>query len=251
MLRRHERGPLRSFAVLARFGYDFVTLGPKLFGVYPRECNICGRVGRMLAFGVPPRLDARCRRCGSLERHRLEALWFRLNEGAIAGKRVLHFAPESVISELLRPKARSYIGADLDGRRAESALNMEDIALADGAVDLIVCNHVLEHVNDAKALKEFYRVLSPGGILVLMFPIVEGWSKTYENPQVESARDRVLHFGQWDHVRYYGYDVRDRIRSVGFELTEFTAQEPDVTRLSLARGEKVFVATKPFGEARA
>jgi SAM-dependent methyltransferase len=251
MLRRHESGPLRRFAVLARFGLDFVTLGPKLFGVYPRECNICGRVGRMLAFGVPPRLDARCPRCGSLERHRLQAMWFALNQRAIEGKRVLHFAPESVISELLRPTAGRYIGADLDGRRAESALNMEDIALPDGSVDLIVCNHVLEHVNDAKALKEFYRVLNPGGILVLMFPIIEGWSKTYENPTVETSKDRVLHFGQWDHVRYYGYDVRDRIRSAGFALTEFTAQEPDVTRLSLARGEKVFIATKSLAEARA
>jgi len=251
MLRRHEHGPFRSFAVLARFAVDVVTLGPKLFGVYPRECNICGRVGKMLAFGQPPRFDARCRRCGSLERHRLEAMWFLLNQGAIADKRVLHFAPEAVLAEMLRPKARSYIGADLDGRRADSALNMEDIALADGSVDLIVCNHVLEHVDDAKALKEFYRVLDPGGIVLLMFPVVEGWSQTYENPLVESRKDRALHFGQWDHVRYYGYDVRDRIRSAGFELTEFTAQEPDVTRLALARGEKIFIATKPLAESRA
>lgn len=245
MLRRHEHGPFRSFAVLARFAVDVATLWPKLFGVYPRECNICGRVGKMLAFGRPPRFDARCRGCGSLERHRLEAMWFRLNQGAIDDKRVLHFAPESVISEMLRPKARSYTGADLDGRRADSALNMEDIALADGSVDLIVCNHVLEHVDDAKALREFYRVLTPGGIALLMFPIIEGWNKTYEDPAVESPKDRALYFGQADHVRYYGHDVRDRIRSVGFELTEFTAQEPEVTRLALARGEKVFVATKP------
>jgi len=200
----------------------------------------------MLAFGQPPRFDARCRRCGSLERHRLEAMWFRLNPSAIEHKNVLHFAPESVISEMLRPKSRGYIGADLDGQRADTALNMESIALDDGSMDLIVCNHVLEHVDDAKALREFYRVLTPGGIVLLTFPIIEGWSKTYENPIVRKAKDRTLHFGQYDHVRYYGHDVRDRIRSAGFELTEFTAEEPDVTRLALSRGEKIFIATKPF-----
>jgi SAM-dependent methyltransferase len=245
MLRRHQRGPLRSFAVLARFGIELITLWPKLFGVYPRECNICGRIGKMLAFGQPPRLDARCRGCGSLERHRLEAMWLRLNQGSMIDKRVLHFAPESVLSEMLRPSARSYIGADLDDRRGDTALNMENIALDDASVDLIVCNHVLEHVDDAKALHEFHRVLAPGGIALLMFPVVEGWSHTYEDPNVQSKRDRALHFGQWDHVRYYGRDVRERIRSAGFELAEFTAQEPEVTRLALTRGEKIFVATKP------
>jgi SAM-dependent methyltransferase len=246
MLRRHERGSLRSFAVLARFGVDFVTLWPKLFGVYPRECNICGRVGKMLAFGQPPRFDARCRKCGSLERHRLQAMWLKRNPDAVDNKRVLHFAPESVISGMLRPKARDYIGADLDGRRAERALNMEEIALGDETIDLIVCNHVLEHVNDAKALKEFYRVLVPGGRALLMFPVIEGWNETYENPLVQSAKERTLHFGQWDHVRFYGRDVRERIRSTGFELTEFTSQEPEVMRLALSRGEKIFIARKPL-----
>jgi SAM-dependent methyltransferase len=246
MLRRHERGALRSLAVLARFGVDVLTLWPKLFGVYSRECNICGRVGKMLAFGQPPRLDARCRKCGSLERHRLQAMWLRLNPQAVDGKTVLHFAPESVISEILRPKAKSYIGADLDGRRAETALNMENIALADESIDLIVCNHVLEHVDDARALREFLRVLVPGGTALLMFPVVEGWNKTYENPDIRSAKDRTLHFGQWDHVRYYGRDVRGRIESAGFELAEFTAQEPEVIRFGLSRGEKTFIARKPL-----
>jgi SAM-dependent methyltransferase len=250
MLRRHEQGPLRSFAVIARFGVDLLTLLPRLFGVYPRECNICGRVGKMLAFGQPPRFDARCRKCGSLERHRLEAMWFRLNPSTVEDKRVLHFAPESVISGILRPKARSYIGADLDGQRADTALNMENIALGDGSIDLIVCNHVLEHVDDAKALKEFHRVLIPGGMALLMFPVVEGWAGTYENPLVKGSRDRTLHFGQYDHVRYYGHDVRDRIRSAGFELTEFTAEEPEVLRLGLSRGEKIFIATKPLVHGR-
>jgi SAM-dependent methyltransferase len=157
----------------------------------------------------------------------------------------VHFAPESIIAGLVRPLARHYINADLDGRRADCALNIENIALENASVDLIICNHVLEHVDDETALREFHRVLVPGGIAMLMFPVVEGWSHTYENSLMHSRADRTLHFGQWDHVRYYGNDVRQRIRSAGFELTEFTAEEPDVAHFGLARGEKLFLAMKP------
>jgi SAM-dependent methyltransferase len=113
------------------------------------------------------------------------------------------------------------------------------------AFDLIICSHVLEHVDDRKALREMLRVLRPGGIALLMTPVVEGWSETYENPNVDFPKDRVLHFGQDDHVRYFGADIRDRIKSAGFELEEFTAVEPDVSRYSLIRGENLFIARKP------
>jgi hypothetical protein len=73
-----------------------------------------------------------------------------------------------------------------------------------------------------------------------MVPIVEGWDKTYEDSTIVEAKDRRLHFGQWDHVRYYGRDIRDRVRRAGFELTEFTAIEPEIQTLGLCRGEKIF-----------
>jgi predicted Zn-ribbon and HTH transcriptional regulator len=41
-----------------------------LQGVYPRECSCCGFHGKFKACGRPPRYDARCPQCGSLERHR-------------------------------------------------------------------------------------------------------------------------------------------------------------------------------------
>jgi ubiquinone/menaquinone biosynthesis C-methylase UbiE len=104
---------------------------------------------------------------------------------------------------------------------------------------------VLEHVDDKKALAEVYRVLRPGGVALIMLPVVEGWATTYENKAVTAPEDRMRHYGQSDHVRYYGADVRDRIRAAGFELSEFTAEGEDVLTYGLQRGEKVFVATKP------
>jgi hypothetical protein len=86
--------------------------------------------------------------------------------------------------------------------------------------------------------------LRPGGIDILMFPLVEGWEETHEDSAIVSPQDRLLHFGQHDHARYYGTDVRHRITSVGFSLDEFTAVEPYVHRYGLIRGQKVFIAAR-------
>jgi len=63
---------------------------------------------------------------------------------------------------------------------------------------------------------------------------------------VVTPEDRMRHYGQFDHVRYYGADVRDRIRAAGFRLAEFTAEGEDVLTFGLQRGETVFIATKPL-----
>jgi predicted SAM-dependent methyltransferase len=108
----------------------------------------------------------------------------------------------------------------------------------------VLCSHVLEHVDDAKALKEIHRVLRPGGIALIMLPLIEGWERTYENPQIMRPGERALHFGQGDHLRAYGRDVRERIRSAGFALNEFTAEGSDVAKHGLLAGEKLFIARR-------
>jgi SAM-dependent methyltransferase len=208
------------------------------------DCNLCGYSGRFLPFGDPPRRGALCGRCRSAERHRLLGLWVSSNPDAVDGRRVLHFAPEAVTAELLRGRAGRYRSADLDPGAADIVLDIEDITLPDESVDLVVCSHVLEHVDDAKALHQIGRILAPGGRALLMFPIVEGWERTYENAAHASEVERIRYFGQRDHVRMFGRDVRDRIRRAGFGLDEFTAEEPFVARHGLQRGQKVFVATK-------
>lgn len=208
------------------------------------ECNICGHSGRFWPFGNPPRRGAVCGKCNSVERHRLAALWIIANDAVIHGARILHFAPESSLESMLMQRANQYIPADLNPRAACRLLNIENIDLPDACVDVVVCSHVLEYVDDRLALPEIYRVLAPGGVALLMFPIVEGWEHTYENPAFTSPEDQFTYFGLDGHVRMYGRDVRDRITDAGFNLTEFTAEEPYVARYGLLRGEKIFVATK-------
>lgn len=208
------------------------------------ECNLCGSVGHFLPFGDPPRRGVRCAECGSLERHRLLGLWLAANSGIVDGSKILHFAPEPAMAVLLKRQSSDYRSADLVPDNVDLVLNIENIDLPDNSFDLVVCSHVLEHVDDAKALQEMYRILTPGGRALLMFPIIEGWDETYEDPSHTTPAARETYFGQSDHVRMFGRDVRDRISKAGFNLSEFTAREPNVARYGLHRGEKIFVADK-------
>lgn len=218
-------------------------------GVTQRRCPNCNYFGHFTAFGNPPRIDAHCARCGSLERHRLYALMITREEPFAATDRVLHFAAEHHLRRLVTPRVARYETAELRAAtRPDHILNIEAIELPDACFDKAIVNHVLEHVDDAKALAELFRILKPGGVLFVTTPVVEGWAKTYENPEVKTPAERVLHFGQSDHVRYFGADLRDRIRAAGFDLREFSAEEPDVHRHGLIRGEKIFIATKPEGK---
>jgi SAM-dependent methyltransferase len=212
---------------------------------FPRVCNVCGYAGFFGPAGHGLRMDAKCPRCNSAERHRLFKLWLDGNQERFRNADTLHFAPERGLAALIRPLARSYRSADIEPGRADMTLNIEAHELPDASFDGVVCSHVLEHVNDGKALREIARVLRPGGFCVIMVPVIEGWARTYENPNVSSLEGRALHFGQHDHVRYYGADVRDRIRAAGFDLQEFTAEGDNVVRFGLLHGEKVFIATKP------
>jgi SAM-dependent methyltransferase len=212
---------------------------------FPRTCSVCGYTGRFNAAGRPRRIDARCPKCGSAERYRLLALWLDRHGGFLREADMLHFAPEAGLAKLLKTRAGRYRSADIAEGRADLVLNIEAIAAPDASFDCVVCSHVLEHVDDAKALAEIHRLLKPGGVALIMLPVIEGWAKTYENAAVKTPAERMRHYGQSDHLRYYGADVRDRIRSAGFVLEEFTAEGEDVLTYALQRGEKVFIAGKP------
>jgi hypothetical protein len=89
------------------------------------------------------------------------------------------------------------------------------------------------------------RILRPGGVALMMMAIIEGWSSTYFDPDVKTPDERLLHYGVPGRLRLYGSNVRDVIRQYGFTLDEYTACEPEVSRYSIGRGEKVFAAYKP------
>jgi SAM-dependent methyltransferase len=214
-------------------------------GKFPRECSLCGYEGNFLGYGYPYVCDIYCPKCGSLERHRLLAI-ADAERNFFKNKDVLHFAPEAPIRRLIEGREpRSYTTADLFAPDVDRKENIEALTIEDHSYDVIVCLHVLEHVNDTAAVSELYRVLRPNGLLIAMFPIVEGWDQTFEDPNKSSPADRLLYFGQHDHARFFGRDARARLAGPGFEVAEFTAVEPNVSRFGLTRGEKIFLCRRP------
>jgi SAM-dependent methyltransferase len=207
------------------------------------QCVICGSTARFKAYGHPPRYQAKCPRCFSLERHRLLMLVAE-REQLFSGKSVLHFAPEKIVQKLVKPKTTRYLSGDIRPDHGDVELNIEAINQPDESWDVVIASHVLEHVNDKAALSEIYRVMKRRGKFIAMTPIIEGWNETYENRSITQPADRLLHFGQADHVRYYGRDFRERLEAAGFQVNEFSATGEECVKFGLLRGEKIFVSTK-------
>ena len=178
-------------------------------------CLICNAEFRSFApFGYRKRPNAKCPNCGSLERHRL--LYLYLSEKTSLFKsdkkqKLLHFAPELMFSERFR-KAESitYFPCDLNPEKYGSDVVKADITAIpfdDESMDVILCNHVLEHIpDDRKAMSELYRVMKRGGWGIFQVPIDRAREKTYEDPTITSASDRKKAYGRKDHVRWYGRD---------------------------------------------
>ena len=201
-------------------------------------CPVCECASRtFLAYGVPePRRNARCIHCGSLERHRLTWLFLQRRTNLFDGsfKRVLHVAPERIFQKRLRRMlGEGYLTADLYNPRAMIRMDVTDIPFGNDTFDVIYCSHVLEHVeDDRRAMREFCRVLKPGGWALLLVPISE--EVTFEDPTVTDPAERARIFGQADHVRRYGADYADRLVSAGFDVQRFEPAEY-VTEGEIAR----------------
>lgn len=160
-------------------------------------------------------------------------LWMRDQPIVSGGLRVLHIAPELSLREALRglPHVR-YTGADIASPIADEHWDVTDIPHPDGSFDLILCNHVLEHVSDdIAAMRELRRILAPAGEAILMSPIARDRAETLHDPAAATPQQRQARFGQEDHVRLYGADYDDRLRSAGFdvEVVDVLAAHDDAT----------------------
>jgi predicted SAM-dependent methyltransferase len=187
----------------------------------------------------------------SLERHRL--LWLYLkNETDFFSKthKVLHFAPEQAFHKRFKKLSNiQYTTTDLNSPLAEVKADICNLPFADNSFDVILCNHVLEHIpNDTKAMQELHRVMKPGGWGIFQIPQDLRREKTFEDDSITDKKERARIFGQYDHVRIYGRDYFDKLRSVGFTVKEVdytnTLPKEEVERYRLAKGEIIPLVKK-------
>lgn len=187
----------------------------------------------------------------SLERHRL--LWLYLKNETdffTAHKKVLHFAPEQAFfSRMRQMKNLDYTTTDLNSPLADVKADICNLPFESDSYDIIFCNHVLEHIpDDTRAMQELYRVMKPGGWGVFQIPQDLSREKTFEDNSITGRKERAEIFGQYDHVRVYGRDYFDKLRSIGFTVEEVDYTKKltpaDVERFGLAPGEILPVVRK-------
>lgn len=197
-------------------------------------------------YGKNIRKNALCPGTLSLERHRLLWLFLERNTTFFNDKlKVLHFAPEQPFYKKFKSiKNWNYITCDLNSPLADIKADICKLPFKNFEFDLIICNHVLEHIdNDFKAMEEIYRVLKKNGIGILQVPIDESLSITFEDKTIIDPKIKSELFGQYDHVRKYGKDFYDRLKFVGFKVKKIDVQknlsEKEIKEYSLPKYEKI------------
>jgi len=234
------------------------------------KCNLCDRGFRKMlngGFDLPVIHEKEivgagirkhiCPYCQSTDRDRLVKLYldhsFKLKDNIIS---ILHIAPEPALyKSLSKLKNINYIPAvkyheGIYYPKDITLVDITDIHFESEEFDLVICNHVLEHIEDDKlAINEIFRVLKKGGKAILQVPYSNLLKETYEDANIKTVEQREKHFGQFDHVRLYGTDYPDKLRHCGFDVDLFSPEsvidKNKIAKLSLFKNENLFIANKP------
>ena len=167
--------------------------------------------------------------------------------------KVLDIAPMKIFQKQCKALANiDYVSADVTGEPASVRSDLTAIAFSDNRFDCIFCYHVLEHIQeDTKAMRELFRVLKPGGWAIPQVPIDWERDKTLEDPAIVTPEQRECFYRQFDHVRLYGRDYKDRLEEAGFDvkLDDYaqTLDDKVIEKYGLKKGEIIFFCTKPAG----
>jgi SAM-dependent methyltransferase len=163
---------------------------------------------------------------------------------------VLHIAPEQCFQKKFKEqKNLNYLTGDLVSPIADLHFDLHSIPLENDRFDVVFCNHVMEHVDDAiQCMKELHRVMKPGGWGIMQVPQDFSREKTLEDPTITSPEDREKYYWQKDHVRLFGRDYPDWLRKAGFSVVEFHKEskydEKQILRYRLQKEEILYIVHK-------
>lgn len=194
-----------------------------------------------------------CYNCGSTDRDRLIYIYLKEKFKIFdlgKDKSILHIAPENILSnKLLEFGFSNYVCGDLFAEGYTypghvQNMNLLNLPFSDNTFDLVICNHVLEHIpNDLQAMKEIYRVLKTGDQAIVQVPISKNSSITLEDFSITDPKEREHVFGQFDHVRIYGQDYVDRLTKSGFTINRVNISK-EYSYYGLNSQEDLFIAVK-------
>jgi SAM-dependent methyltransferase len=241
--------------ILIRLSYIFRIFAPYLYKGNKVECPVCEKsFSKFLSYGsdIAHRDNVLCPFDLTLERHRLMWLYMKNQSNFFSSQplKVLHIAPEQCFHKRFKQQANlDYLTGDLLSPIADMHFDLHEIPLEDNRFDVVFCNHVLEHVNDAKqCMRELYRVMKPGGWGIMQVPQDVTRYETYEDASITSPEEREKHFWQYDHVRLFGLDYPDWLREAGFDVTEYKPtenfSEETVERYRLMKKEILYIVHK-------
>ena len=191
------------------------------------DCPCCRKkFETFISAGLQKRSNARCVGCNSLERHRLMWLFLQRETKFFTTKlKVLNVAPEKLFYQKFRALGNlDYVSIDLNPDKYDYGdktikMDLTDLKFEADSFDVIICNHVLEHVpDDAKAISEMFRVLKSGGWAIINVPVDHKRLVTFEDVTINDPKKQLELFGQQDHVRVYGKDYIERLKQPGFEI---------------------------------
>lgn len=241
--------------LLIRLSYPFKLVAPLLYRGNNVECPVCEHSFRkFLSYGsdVAHRENVLCPYDLTLERHRLMWLYLRDASNFFSAEKldVLHIAPEQCFHKRFKQqKNLNYLTGDLVSPIADLHFDLHNIPLEDNRFDVIFCNHVLEHVDDAlQCMRELHRVMKPGGWGIMQVPQDLSRAETYEDPTIVTPEEREKHFWQKDHVRLFGRDYPDWLRKAGFTVTEFDKEsrysDELLSRYRIPTAEILYIVSK-------
>lgn len=207
----------------AAFPDPFAPLVPPPGGA--RLCNICRWEGPAFE-GIEHCESATCPRCGSIARdrflfHCLQARPGPTDRPGGAPLRLLETSPR-LGGAYRRAMARwfDYTCSDYDERAHAGMihLDLQQLDLPDGGLDVILSPHVLEHVPDTgRALSELHRVLAPGGRLYLQVPVLQGRTAPPATPEFHGDDTPVF----WR----FGPELTDALEAAGFRVALLATAE--------------------------